>query len=78
MSDKSSQALTVFVTVQFVNISSLFADYILMKSQLPSITDISVKYPVVGVSILLFETISPVSLAAHFWFSHLESSPNRV
>ena len=30
MSDKSSQALTVFVTVQFVNISALFADYLLI------------------------------------------------
>lgn len=75
MSDKSSQALTVFVTVQFVNISSLFADYLLMKAQLPSITDVSVKYPVVGAAILLFETISPVSLGIHFWFA---SSPNRV
>lgn len=75
MSDKSSQALTVFVTVQFVNISALFADYLLMKAGLPAITDISVKYPVVGATILLFETISPVSLGIHFWFA---ASPSRI
>ncbi len=69
MSDKSSQALTVFVTVQFVNISALFADYLLMKAGLPVITDISVKYPIIGASILLFETISPISLGIHFWFT---------
>ena len=52
MSDPSSQALTVFVTIQFANISALFADYLLMKAGLPAITDVSVKYPVIGVSIL--------------------------
>lgn len=75
MSDKSSQALTVFVTVQFVNISALFADYLLMKSGFPAITDVSVKYPIIGTTILLFETISPISLGIHFWFA---SSPSRV
>lgn len=75
MSDISSQALTVFVTVQFVNMSALFADYLLMKAGLPAITDISVKYPIIGGTILLFETISPVSLGLHFWYApHPQSS----
>ena len=68
MSDKSNQALTVFVTLQFVNISALFADYLLMKAGLPAITDISVKYPIIGTSIIIFESISPISLCIHFWY----------
>ena len=69
MSDKSSQALTVFVTLQFVNISALFADYLLMKAGFPAITDISVKYPLIGTTILFFESISPISLGVHFWYA---------
>ena len=75
MSDKSSQALTMFVTVQFINMSALFADYLLMKAGLPAITDVSVKYPIVGFTILVFETISPVSLGIHFWFA---PQPSRI
>lgn len=75
MSDVSSQSLTVFITVQFVNISSLFADYLLMKASLPTITDISIKYPIIGVTIILFEFISPVSLGLHFWYAYV---PSRV
>jgi hypothetical protein len=73
MNDKSSQALTVFMTVQFVNISALLADYLLLKAGLPSITDISVKHPVIGATILTFETISPISLGIHFWFAKFPS-----
>lgn len=72
--DKSSQALTVFVTVQFVNVSALLADYLLMKAHLPAITDVAIKYPVIGATILLFETISPVSLGIHLWFAAHPSS----
>jgi hypothetical protein len=75
MSIISSQALTVFITVQFVNISALFADYLLMKSSLPTITDVSVKYPIIGTTIILFEFVSPVSLGLHFWYAYM---PNRV
>ena len=75
MSDPSSQALTVFVNIQFANISALFADYLLMKAGLPAITDVSVKYPVIGVSILLFEAISPISLGIHFWYA---TPPGRI
>ena len=74
MSDKSDQALTAFVTVQFVNISALFADYLIMKAGLPPITTISIKYPVIGVSILLFQCISPVSLSIHFWYAAYPNS----
>jgi hypothetical protein len=72
--NKSDQALTAFVTVQFVNISALFADYLIMKAGLPPITTISIKYPVIGASILLFQCISPVSLAIHFWYAAHPSS----
>jgi len=75
MSDRSSQSLTVFVTVQFVNISALFADYLIMKAGLPAITTVSIKYPIIGTAILLFECISPISLACHFWYA---SHPNYV
>jgi hypothetical protein len=75
MSDTSSQSLTVFITVQFVNISSLFADYLLMKANLPTITDVSVKYPIIGATIILFEFVSPISLGMHFWYAF---QPDRV
>ena len=68
MSEKSSQALTVFVTVQGINIASLLVDYLLMKAGLPTISNVSVTYPIIGASILIFESLSPVSLGIHFWF----------
>ena len=71
----SSQALTVFVTTQFVNVSALFADYLIMKAGLPAITDISARYPIIGGTIILFECLSPVSLGIHFWYYPI---PNRV
>ncbi len=75
MSNVSSQSLTVFITVQFVNISALFADYLLMKANLPTITDVSVKYPIIGTTIILFEFVSPVSLGLHFWYAF---QPSRI
>jgi hypothetical protein len=68
MSDRSSQALTVFVTVQGLNVAGLLVDYLLMKSGLPTISEVSVEHPIVGVTILLFESLSPVSLGLHLWF----------
>ena len=71
----SSQALTVFVTTQFVNISALFADYLIMKVGLPSITDISARYPIIGCTVILFECLSPISLGIHLWYYPI---PNRI
>jgi hypothetical protein len=68
MSDISNQALTVFVTTQFVNVSALFADYLIMKAGLPAITELSTKYPIIGGTIILFECLSPISLGVHFWY----------
>ena len=64
----SNQALSVFVTTQIINISALITDYILIKINLPSISDISVKYPVIGLTIIAFQCISPVSISLHFFF----------
>lgn len=64
----SDSALTIFVTTEMINMTALLADFILKKNDLPSITYVSTTYPVIGVGILLFQTISPISLGAHFWF----------
>ena len=64
----SDQALTAFVVTQAINISGLCADYLIIKAGLPAITDLSVKYPIIGTTILIFECISPISLGLHFWF----------
>lgn len=66
--DISNAALTVFVTTEIVNLAALAVDYILIKDGLPSITEVSTKYPAIGIAILLFETISPISLGVHFWY----------
>lgn len=67
--DFSNQALIVFVTTQVLNIITLIIDYILIKNNVQSITCISVKYPAVGISLIIFECICPVSLGLHFYFS---------
>lgn len=65
---ESNQALTVFVTTQFVNVSALFADYLIMKAGLPSISELSVRHPLLGGAILVFECLSPISLGVHLWY----------
>ena len=70
---RASQTLTVFVTLQFINISALFANYLIMKLKLPAISDISAQNPIIGASIILFECISPISLGMHFFYSYQES-----
>ena len=69
MSNVSNQALSVFVVCQIVNISSLLADYLLMKINLPTITEIAVKYPICGSLILMFECIFPISLGLHILYA---------
>jgi hypothetical protein len=64
----SNQALTAFVVTQVINIGGLCADYLIIKAGLPAITDLSVKYPIIGTTILIFECISPISLGIHFWY----------
>jgi len=65
----SNQALTVFVTVQAVNVCALITDYILMKINLPLITEICTQYPLIGGTVVAFETLSPVSIGLHFYFN---------
>jgi len=69
MSSISDNSLTVFITMQFINIGALTADYLAKMAGLPEITTISVKYPILGVSLVLIEFASPISLALHFWYT---------
>lgn len=68
MSFISSSSLTMFIATQFINIGALVADYFAKVNNLPEITAISVKYPVIGVSLVLIEFASPITLALHFWY----------
>lgn len=67
--DLSNQTLTVFVIVNFLNMATLFADNVIIRSNLPSITYVSVKYPILGTVLVLLETLCPISLGLHFWYS---------
>jgi len=68
MSYISSRSLTIFIATQFINIGGLITDYIAKANNLPEITAISVKYPVVGISLVILEFASPITLALHFWY----------
>ena len=70
----SNQALTGFITIQFINMGTLIADYIAKINKLPAITDIAVRYPTIGVFILVFECLSPISLVLHFWYYDLDTN----
>ena len=65
----SNNSLTIFIAMQFINIGALAADYLAQMAGLSEITAISVKYPVLGVSLVLIEFASPISLALHFWYN---------
>lgn len=65
----ANNSLTIFITMQFINIGALAADYLAKMSGLPEITTISVRYPVVGVTLVLIEFVSPITLALHFWYT---------
>lgn len=65
----ANNSLTIFITMQFINVGALAADYLAKMAGLPEITSISVKYPVLGVSLVLLEFASPVSLGLHFWYA---------
>ena len=63
--DISNAALSVYVSTEVINLAALGIDYILIKDNLPSITEISTKYPVIGAIIILFQMVSPISLGIH-------------
>jgi hypothetical protein len=69
MSNISNNSLTIFMTVQFINIGALIADYLAKMAGLPEITTISVNYPILGVSLVLIEFASPITLGLHFWYT---------
>ncbi len=61
-----NRALTVFVTVQAINVTCLLVDYILMKTNTKTISDISYEYPAVGYILVFSQCINPIALAVHF------------
>jgi hypothetical protein len=78
MSNISNNSLTVFITMQFINLGVLVADYFAKMNKLPEITTISVKYPVIAVCFVLIEFTSPISLALHFWYSKYPDASNSL
>jgi hypothetical protein len=66
--DYSSQALSIFVAIQGINIGGLIADYVLMKNKLPSISEVCVDHPFIGIVLVSIEVISPISLGLHLYF----------
>lgn len=69
MNNTSYKSLYVFVFVQIINTCALMFDYILFENKQLTITELSVKRPVLRVGIILFEIISPVSIAIHLYYS---------
>ena len=66
--DISNAALTVYVTTEVVNITAILVVYALIKAGFDSITQVSTTYPIIGIAITVFETISPVALGIHFLY----------
>ena len=64
----SNAALTIYITTEVMNLAALSADYLMIKENMPSITEISTKYPAVGAVIMVFQFVSPISLGMHFWY----------
>ena len=64
----SNEALSVFITIQGINIGGLITDYVLIKNNLPSISQVSINYPVVGIALILIELMSPISIGFHLYF----------
>ena len=63
--DISNAALSIYVSTEIINLAALGVDYLLIKDNLPSITEISTKYPVIGTLVILFQMVSPISLGIH-------------
>ena len=63
--DISNAALSVYVSTEVINLAALGVDYLLIKDDLPSITEISTKYPIIGTILILFQMVSPISLGIH-------------
>ena len=66
--DLSDIALTVCMSTQVVNIIAVLIDYVLIRSGNHSITEVSTTYPAFGIAIIVFETITPISLGIHFLY----------
>ena len=64
----SNAALTIFITTEVVNLAAILIDYILIKTGLDSITTVSTTYPIIGISVIAFEAVSPIALGIHFLY----------
>ena len=71
--DISNAALTIYVSTEVVNLAGVIIDYVLIKDGLPSITEVSTKYPIIGTCLILFQMVSPVSLGIHLWYYNKNS-----
>ena len=71
--DISNAALTIYVSTEVVNLAGVIIDYVLIKDGLPSITEVSTKYPIIGTCLILFQMVSPVSLGVHLWYYNKNS-----
>jgi hypothetical protein len=71
--DISNAALTIYVSTEVVNLAGVIIDYVLIKDGLPSITEVSTKYPIIGTCLILFQIVSPVSLGVHLWYYNKNS-----
>jgi hypothetical protein len=72
----SNAALTIYVTTEVMNLAALTVDFLFIKENMPSITEISTKYPIIGTIIMIFQCVSPISLGMHFWYYKYNEDEN--
>lgn len=63
----STKSLIIFVSIQVINSTCLIIDYILLKTNNTTITEYCIKYPLLGIPIVVFECFSPISIGLHFY-----------
>ena len=68
MSNLSLQFLSGFIVMSGVNVAGLLTDSILIRAGLPMISDLAVKYPIMGITLVSIQFILPVTLAGHFYY----------
>ena len=68
----STNSLTIFLVTNTINIITLITDVFLINYCNTSVTQICVKYPILGTGTFLFQFLSPSSLGAHFYYYYKE------
>jgi hypothetical protein len=69
----SNRGLVLFIGINTINSIALITDYILYKTSNTTITEYSLKYPIIASSLCFIQTLCPVSLGLHFWYSAYNS-----